>query len=226
MLITLVFYSQILVNYLTSYDFSQFRYYLSHFRVSKIQAKIFTQKSMARLPIDRYSFSEQFDILFAKFEAIFKQLSIILFNFNLNKNCFYCLGRPTGRPRPVSRPDRCLRRPSHRPAQTGARPGLCQRMSASWPAQAGVQAGCVGRAAAPDGESADDDPVPAVRRGVSGVSTRAVRRRSSARARRPCGDACVVECTATADGRRHPARRRGCRGGGGIGSCPGDARAH
>ena len=49
---------------------------------------------------------------------------------------------------------------------------------------------------------------------------------SRARARRPCDDARVLERTATADGRRPLARRRGRRGGGGKGRCPRDARAH
>ena len=63
-----------------------------------------------------------------------------LFKFN-SLFCFYCAGRPTGRPSPVCRPGRCLRRPAHRPAQTGARPGVGLRLTASRPAQAGSTAG-------------------------------------------------------------------------------------
>ena len=51
------------------------------------------------------------------------------------------MGRPTGRPRPVCRPEGWQRRPAHRPAQTGARPGVGLRAPASRPAQAGSTAG-------------------------------------------------------------------------------------
>ena len=39
------------------------------------------------------------------------------------ENCFYCAGRPTGRPRPVCRPGRWQRPPASEPAQTGAQAG-------------------------------------------------------------------------------------------------------
>ena len=60
---------------------------------------------------------------------------------NLNKNCFYCAGRPTGRPRPDCRPGRWQRLPASEPAQTGARPGHEPNRPAHWPAQAESQAG-------------------------------------------------------------------------------------
>ena len=64
------------------------------------------------IPTGRVSFSEQFGISFFKFEPIFN-----LFY------CFYCAGRPTDRPRPVSRPASYPRQPAHWPAQTGHQAG-------------------------------------------------------------------------------------------------------
>ena len=37
-------------------------------------------------------------------------------------SCFYCTGRPTGRPRPGHRPDPCLRRPAPDRGQAGGGP--------------------------------------------------------------------------------------------------------
>ena len=47
-----------------------------------MKAKLVSQKSLAMTLTGRYCFSKQFDILFAKFGAIFKKLSIILFQLN------------------------------------------------------------------------------------------------------------------------------------------------
>ena len=53
------------------------------------------------------------------------------------------------------------------------------------------------------------------------VAVRARRREGGSVATRAC-----LTRTAVADGRRPLARRRGCRGGGGRGSCPGERGAH
>ena len=95
----------------------------------------------------------------------------------------------------------------------------------------GSRPGARGARRHPTEKSAGDDPVPAALRGVSGaklvrcvgggVAMHARRREGGSVATRAC-----LTRTAVADGRRPLARRRGCRGGGGRGSCPGERGAH
>ena len=85
MFIPLIFYSQILVNYLSNYDVSQIVISFAILTIfNKQQVKKF-QKIISMILYCRVCFPDQFDIWFAIFEAFVKELSIFEFSLLFTK---------------------------------------------------------------------------------------------------------------------------------------------